>query len=62
MVAVPSGPAHQGNASSSHCQPCAFCQYHTSQVYFEGMDPDTDADSDLTDNDEEDEEFQTMLR
>eukprot|EP00975_Prorocentrum_lima_P039292 8258093-Prorocentrum_lima.AAC.1 len=61
MVAVPPGPAPEGNAPSP-CPPCAFCQYHTAHVYFESMDPDTDTDSDFTDHDEEDEEFQTMLR
>eukprot|EP00975_Prorocentrum_lima_P051974 10885897-Prorocentrum_lima.AAC.1 len=33
LVAVPPGPVHQGNAPSSHCQPCAFCQYPVSYTH-----------------------------
>eukprot|EP00975_Prorocentrum_lima_P056348 11815530-Prorocentrum_lima.AAC.1 len=60
MVAVPTGAARQGIPCQSHAQPCSFCEYQSSHAYFESMDPDTDTDSDLTNYDNEDEEYQAM--
>eukprot|EP00975_Prorocentrum_lima_P026007 5470203-Prorocentrum_lima.AAC.1 len=60
MVAVPSGAARQGVPRQSHARPCSFCQYQSSHAYFENMDPGTDTDSDLTDYDNEDEDFHAI--
>eukprot|EP00975_Prorocentrum_lima_P055694 11675467-Prorocentrum_lima.AAC.1 len=62
MVAVPSGAARQGSFHQSHVQPCSFCQYQSAHAYFESMDPDTDTDSDFTDYDNEDLEYQALVR